>query len=790
MNKPRSSATGTSGGSAKSKSSTGDTAGGAKKAKTSVARKSGGTAKAKSPSANTSGGRAKSTAASTSNDREKVEQTSGNSKGAVTRQRINLQMVQNVLLIWLNNNIDDNSANYRNTINELRRTVNTINTFPDGDQCIQFLENMSNDKACMIIPSSLGQQIVPRVHDMSQVDSIFIFSSKKKRPEQWAKDWSKIKGVFTEITYICEAIKQAAQQCEQNSISISFMATTGDVSKKNLDQLDSSFMYTQIFKEILLTIKFEEKHIIEFIEYCRDVFAENQFELKNVDKLQRNYRDETPIWWYTYECFLYPMLNRALRLKDVNIIIKMGFFIDDLHHHIERLHSEQFGGNNSGKSFTVYRGQGMPKADFELMIQTMGGLMSFNNFLSTSKDHTVSFDFANRAVSNPDLVGILFVMTIDPVKSTTPFASIVDVSCDKNKDEILFAMHTVFRICDIKPMDENKHLFQVELVLTNANDKDLRAFTDRIREETFPNSEGWYRMGSVLLKMGQFDRAQEVYEILLEQKTNENEKASIYGQLAWAKYKQGKYKDAITFYEDSLEIYKKVLPSNHLYLAYSYNNIGGVYNTMGEYRKALSYYKKDLEISQKSLPPNDPDLASSYNNIGGVYDAMGEYLEALSYYEKDLEISRKTLLPNDPDLASSYNKIGNVYYNMGEYSKALLSHEKALEIRQQSLTPNHPNLAYFYNNIGNVYFNMSEYSKARFYYEKELEINQETLPRNHPDLAMSNNNIGLVYEKMGNYSKARLFYECAVDIGKQSSPANEPELRKCRENLNRVKKKL
>src|SRR5205807_4621052 len=120
-----------------------------------------------------------------------------------------------------------------------------------------------------------GEHVVPRVHNMSQVDSIFIFCRDKNRHEQWVKEWSKIKGVFTEITSICEALKQAAQQCEQNAISISFMATNGDVSKKNVDQLDPSFMYTQILKEILLTINFQQKHFKEFIEYCYEQFAEN-----------------------------------------------------------------------------------------------------------------------------------------------------------------------------------------------------------------------------------------------------------------------------------------------------------------------------------------------------------------------------------------------------------------------------------------------------------------------------------------------------------------------------------
>ena len=127
----------------------------------------------------------------------------------------------------------------------------------------------------MIISGALGQHIVSRVHNMSQVDSIFIFCGNKKRQEQWAKEWPKIKGVFTEITPICEALKQAAHQCEQNAISISFVSTSaGDASSKTLDRLDPSFMYTQILKEILLVIKFEQHHIEEFIDYSREQFFE------------------------------------------------------------------------------------------------------------------------------------------------------------------------------------------------------------------------------------------------------------------------------------------------------------------------------------------------------------------------------------------------------------------------------------------------------------------------------------------------------------------------------------
>src|SRR5207248_1399236 len=106
----------------------------------------------------------------------------------------------------------------------------------------------------------------------------------------------------------------------------------------------------QILKEILLSIEFEDKHFNEFIDYYRQALAENSGQLKTIDKLQQNYLNKTPIWWYTYPCFLYSLLNRALRLMDAGIIIQMGFFIGDLHRHIEQLHKEQFAGQKSIKS--------------------------------------------------------------------------------------------------------------------------------------------------------------------------------------------------------------------------------------------------------------------------------------------------------------------------------------------------------------------------------------------------------------------------------------------------------
>ena len=283
----------------------------------------------------------------------------------ITRRQKNVRIVENVLLIWLDNNIDNNSINCQNIITQLQHTVNSIKTFINVEACLEFLKNIENEKICMIISGSLAQDIVPQIHNMSQVDTIFIFCGNKKLHELWIKDWSKMKGVFTEIDSICEALKVAAQHCKQNATPISFMPTSSDISTKHLNQLDPSFMYTQILKDILLTIDFDEQHITQFIQYCRDVYDDNRQELNNVKELEDKYYNKTPIWWYTSESFLYPMLNRALRTLDSDIIIKLGFFISDLHRQIEQLYQEQFKSTDSSETLTLYRGQGLNQVEFQ-----------------------------------------------------------------------------------------------------------------------------------------------------------------------------------------------------------------------------------------------------------------------------------------------------------------------------------------------------------------------------------------------------------------------------------------
>jgi tetratricopeptide (TPR) repeat protein len=385
-------------------------------------------------------------------------------------------------------------------------------------------------------------------------------------------------------------------------------------------------------------------------------------------------------------------MNKALRTENIDILIKMGFFIRDLHRQIENLYSLQ-----EHSSMIVYRGQGMTNHQFEKLCQYKGGLISFQNFLSTSLDKQVSLEFARRAIEKPGLRGIVFRMKIDPklMNLSNPYASLNKLSYFQNREkEILFSTHTVFRIENIRPIKDENKIWQVNLRLTtNQDDVQLQQLTKHLRQDLQSSSNPWESLAKLLLTMGQFDKAEQIYENILEKtSSNDNEQ-----------------------------------------LAYIYHQLGCVHNEKNNLDQAFQYFQQSLDIKAKYLPEeyNDPQLADTYSNLGSIYHAQGKLDDALDYFNRALQTKDQRIL------ASIYNNIGMVLKRQEQFSNALEYFEKSLEIDLNSLPPTHPDLATTYSNIGRVYSTLKDYSNALVYYQKTLDIRRLSLPQNHPLLLLA-----------------------------------------------------
>ena len=202
--------------------------------------------------------------------------------GASSRSR-QTRIVQNFLLIWLDPNIDESNKDFSHSLKKLRQIVNTIDTFTDPEKCINSLAEVEDEKVFMIMSGSLGQQIISKIHNMLQIDSIYIFCGNKARHEYWAKEWSKVKGVYTDIRPICEALKKHTRQCDRDSTSIRI------TNAKDPNQLEPTFMYTTLFKEIILEIKYDQQAIKTLVNECRQNYANNEKELKIIQEFEQDY---------------------------------------------------------------------------------------------------------------------------------------------------------------------------------------------------------------------------------------------------------------------------------------------------------------------------------------------------------------------------------------------------------------------------------------------------------------------------------------------------------------------
>jgi tetratricopeptide (TPR) repeat protein len=390
-----------------------------------------------------------------------------------------------------------------------------------------------------------------------------------------------------------------------------------------------------------------------------------------------------------------------------------------------------------------------------------GSLLSFSNFLSTSTDSQVSLAFASSARDNPDLTGILFKMQVDRTMSSTPFAPLKNISYySESEMEILFSMHTVFRIDEVEQIEDR--LWQVNLVLTSDTDQQLKCLGDCMRNE-LGGKTGWHRMLQLMCKMGKLEMCMEACIRLLDTTFE-------YDQESFATLLTDTLKYAATGhlfkahcknapFELIPEIQQKSLAPNHPELVTTYQNLGSARDWMEDCETALSCYEKILEIQEKSPPLDDSELANTYHNISQVHEYMGDYWTALSYLEKLLEIQQKSLSDDHPHLAVTYNGIGEIYQSMRDYSTALSYFEKTLDIRVKSLPPNHPDLSTTCHRIGKVHQSMGDYSTALSYFEKTLKIQEKSLPDDHPDLATTYNSIGKVYESMGDYPTALSYFE-------------------------------
>jgi hypothetical protein len=84
-----------------------------------------------------------------------------------------------------------------------------------------------------------------------------------------------------------------------------------------------------------------EKLKKDMLEQCRLEYQDNQIVLDKIDDFEKEFSYEDVLEWYSKDSFVYRLLNKAFRTRNIELICKFQYFIILLYQKFKELSREQ-----------------------------------------------------------------------------------------------------------------------------------------------------------------------------------------------------------------------------------------------------------------------------------------------------------------------------------------------------------------------------------------------------------------------------------------------------------------
>ena len=696
---------------------------------------------------------------------------------------------------------------------ELRQLINYIKVYEDKQHCLKYIRTNPKEKIFLILSDSIAENFVPKIHDLDQIQFIYIFCEyflrysicnslvKVEKHRQWTKNYSKIVDVYDDKSKLFSKLQENAQFLSISTIPMTiFRLSSEEKSLREFSKDNATLMWFYLLVDVILRMPDKSTSRSEMINECRLCYGNDLIEQDKIRDFEENYSANEAISWYTRDSFLFRTLNKALRTENIDIIYKFRFFLTDLLNQLKLLQSE-FLELLDEMILTVYRGASISVNELESLQRNIGGLISFNTFLSTSLDKDVALLFAGQGDGRPTRESVLFQIKIHVQENLKPFANIKEKSFMKHEDEILFSLGTVFRIESVESF--NADVWLVNLILSGDEDQQLQNLRKYFQDK-LDRTSSIHDLGDFLYKIGDYNRAESYYRMLLNKypsnhrdlvmvycnmgvlqhcKDNELEAsnyfttalllisnslpfrtdrdhidfATIVYNLACSIAKLQGYKMASSQFKRALDCLNKCKQTIHPSLINMYNGYALANADNGFFGMAICFHTIALTIAEGMSPINQLDLANTYHSMGLTYELKKDFSQALDFFQKSLHIKQLFLPENHPDLAHIFNDIAHTYNHQGHDELALRTYEKVLRIYFNSHLVNYLRMAIVYVDIGNIHRNNAKYDLAFEKYKQALNIIEtNSLEQNH-DVAQIYMNIGLCYECQHLHSQALMY---------------------------------
>ncbi|CAF0995987.1 unnamed protein product [Adineta steineri] len=664
---------------------------------------------------------------------------------------------EDVTLIWLDKTIDT-------TRTTLREMTDYVLLYTEIEPCITYIRSITNERIFLIVSGDYAELCLNEIHDLPQIDIIFIFcmnlSSIDKDKLVDTNSYTKIIDIFDNEDKLIQSIREELTDLQKRLLTFSIYDK--QTSIKDLSKESALFLWFQLFKDIIFQLPKSEESKYEMIEQCRQYYHGNQEELTNIEKFAQTYTEQDAVHWYTKQCFISRLCNKALRTQDIELLYIFRYYIQDLHKRLSLEHQSFRNTELNPPILTLYRGLKLTHDDITHFQSNIDSLVLMNGFFFTTRNYDLELESALKLSKHSvNILPTLLIIQVNVQLDHVIFAKISSQINNSNEDEILFDIDCAFKIHEVY-FNNKKNVWIITMSLTNENRLIAGKYIETNKRE-IEQGNVLLIFGLLLTEMEQYQQAQIYYEKLLLANIIDD-KAALYTNTGRIKFQQGLFNEAVKDFHNVYDIQREQKPKNYFNLARTMNTLGLIYIEEKNYDLALDYHFDVLKTYKQHIGISELLLANSNDSIGIIFTHKHDYDQALKYLFRAMKLYEKYLPNKDhPTMATNYNNIGLVFYYIKQHSQALEYCLEALTIREKVLPITHTHIADSYNNVALVYHHLFEYDKAFHLFQRSLQIYENDYNQKMR-IPICLNNIGLLYLDQYKYDEAIEYYLKALDI--------------------------
>ncbi|CAF3706557.1 unnamed protein product [Rotaria sp. Silwood1] len=496
-----------------------------------------------------------------------------------------------------------------------------------------------------------------------------------------------------------------------------------EYSTQDLSKQTSDIFWFQLFNTIILQSTYNQLAKNEMIDLCHQYYQDNIKNIKLIDEFEYEYRSDKVIQWYLKRSFPYKMIKKALKIKDMDQLNVLRYFIVDLIRSF--IPRDQNRIQYEKENLTVYRSIKLSKEQLDEFKTNEGKLLLSNGFLTATPFRSNALNFARKSIKPTNFVAAILEIKCNSqdFDKNMIFTGINKCNEFSSQEDILFNLDVTFHLNNI---EFHENVWIIKMTTSNEGKYILKQYIENTRQQT-ENLSMEIIFGRLMLDMGQWDQSQKYFERLLIE-SNSIDQAWIEHSLGEIHHLKREWIVARKYYDQAYDRMMKPKQMRIKDSARILSDIGEVLFAEGKYEEAMDFHERALKIRKEYFPSDHMHIATSLKNIGDIFRVQEKSDEAFTYFQEALAILEKYYNCSHIDIAMCWVCIGLCFREQRNYNKALDFHQQAIAIYEKYYPFGHISIALTLNNMADILNRQDKYDEAINIHHRALAMEKKRYP--------------------------------------------------------------